>query len=229
MRFISGTTFQNNGGGTSPAIDTTGADFIFVGLACAHSQMNAVWGSFSDSKSNIYVTGSPQQVDGSNNADVSGIWVINPTVGSGHTFTFGGGNQLQSMCVAAYKRANSGHDVNSAGGNSAGAFTVQPGSVTPNQNNSLIISVATIVQVGPTLSINQGFTIRENQPLVSGQTYGCMLNDLFQATAAAVNPTITSNMNGNGMGAITFVFKALGEPIGSQLITAQAVKRAAYI
>lgn len=208
INFVSGTTKQGNGGFTTSAIDTTGADLIVLSLTCSHTASAAFVASISDSKGNTWLnTGGIFQVDGSGNADSTIVYCINPTVGSGHTLTGGGGGILQSMCVAAYSGAAGGLDSVHSGGNSSGSFTVQPGSVTPSQNNSLIIVCGTAVQVGPSLSVNQSFTIRENQPLVAGQTYGSWIMDLIQGTAAAVNPTITSDMNSNGMGALTFVFK----------------------
>ncbi len=211
MAFVAGTTAQNNGGGTtSPGIDTTGADLIVIALTCSSGSISTFLTLISDNKSNTWLSGGITQNDGSNNAASAIVYCINPTVGSGHTFSYGGGSILQSICVAAYSGANLGFDTAKNSGASGGVFTVQPGSVTPNQNNSLIIVVGTAVQVGNTLAVNQSFTIRENQPLVSGQTYGSWIMDLFQGTAAAVNPTITSNMNSNGMAALAFVFKGTG-------------------
>lgn len=206
---VAGTTGQNNGNFTTSAIDTTGADLIILSLTCSHGSSAAFVASISDSKGNTWTnTGGVFQVDGSNNADSTIVYCINPTVGTGHTFsTTGAGAILQSMCVEAYSGANGGFDSVHSGGNSSGSFTVQPGSVTPNQNNSLIIVCGTAVQVAPTITINQGFTKRQEQPLVAGQTYGSWIMELIQGTAAAVNPTITSTSNANGMGALTFVFK----------------------
>lgn len=212
--FVNGVMFQANGGGTSAPVDMTingGADFIFWAMTCAHNQMNGLKVSCFDSLGNTWALGLNNMPDGSGNADIGAIYKINPTIGSAMTFSFNGGSQLQSMCVAGYKRGNLGFDIESAGGNSLASFTVQPGTATPNQNNSLIMMVATAVQVAPTLSINQGFTPRLNQPLVLGQTYGCYLADLFQSTAAAVNPTLTSSSNANGMAARTYIFKGAPE------------------
>ncbi len=208
IAFVVGTTAQNNGGGTtSPSIDTSGADLIVISASCSSATIIAYLATISDNKSNTWLSGGITQNDGSNNAASGIVYCINPTVGSGHTFTYGGGSILQSICVAAYSGVNAGFDTAKNSGASGGSFTVQPGSVTPNQNNSLIIVAGTAVQVGNTLAVNQSFTIRENQPLVAGQTYGSWIMDLFQGTAAAVNPTITSDMNSNGMAALAFVFK----------------------
>lgn len=219
MLFVVGTTAQNNGGGVTSAIDTTGADLIVLSLTCARTSILSYVGTISDNKGNTWLnTGGITQADGSNNAASTIVYCVNPIVGQGHTFTYGGGAILQSICVGAYSGANGGIDSPTSGGSSLASFTVQPGSVTPNQNNSLIIVCGTAVQVAPTLSINQSFIIRENQPLVVGQTYGSWIMDLFQGTAAAVNPTITSNLNTNGMGALTFVFKGAAPPTNINLI-----------
>ncbi len=209
IAFVSGTTKQNNGNFTTTAIDTRGADLIILSLSCSKTHGPGLVASISDSKTNTWLnTGGIYQADGSNNAESTFVYCLNPTTDAAHTFsTTGAGSILQSMCVGAYSGANNGLDSVHSGGSSLAAFTVQPGSVTPNQNNSLIFVVGTAVQIAPTLSVNQSFTIRENQPLVAGQTYGSWIMDLFQGTAAAVNPTITSNMNSNGMGALAYVFK----------------------
>lgn len=215
MKFVAGTTLSANGGGTtSPAIDTTGADLIVAAMVCDVGAFPAVEIHFSDSKGNGWAdSGTASQNDGLAASTVGIMYSVNPTVGTGHTFTMGAGagNRSQALAIAAYKRANLGYDHASAGGSSSASFTVQPGSVTPGANNSLVIMVATVVQTAASLSINQGFTIRENQPFLTGSSYGVLIADLFQGTAGAVNPTLTSDLNTNGMGAISYVFAGLPE------------------
>jgi hypothetical protein len=184
-------------------------------MVCSTGTFPAIETNFSDSKGNTWGDpGVASVTDGSGNAAVGIMFCINPTVGSGHTFTMGAapGNQFQALVIAAYKRANDGLDVYSAGGNAVvPAVTVQPGSVTPNFDNSLIITIATAVGDSATFSVDSGFTVREERPLILGTSYGVMLADLFQETAAAVNPTLTANIAA-GLGARTYVFKAFPGP-----------------
>lgn len=214
MLYLTGTTFGGASGGTSGAIDTTGADFIAIVLSCSAGALSATLATISDNKGNTpTATGFGGVNDGTNNSAAGIAFFINPTVGSGHTFTVANGMQLQSMCIAAYKRCTGGADVQSAGGGTSGSFTVQPGSVTPSQSNSLIITAVTMAQINSTFIADQGFTVRQYIPAPGGSYYGGALADLIQGSAAAVNPTFTSDSNGGGLGARSYVFKGQSEAI----------------
>jgi hypothetical protein len=214
MKFVVGTTLSANGGGTTVAIDTTGVDLIIAGMVCSTGTFPAIETNFSDSKGNTWGDpGAASVTDGSGAAAVGIMFCINPVVGSGHTFTMGAapGNQFQALVIAAYKHANTGLEAYSAGGTANGAINVQPGSVTPSFDNSLVITIATSVADGATFTIDSGFTVREERPLIAGVSFGVMLADLFQGTAAAVNPTLTSSVSA-GLGTKSYVFRALPGP-----------------
>lgn len=212
MQYVNGVTKSAPGGGTSANVDMTGADLIVVGIACSWLAYAGVMATFSDSQTNTWTnTGDDGQADGQSNCKVGIVFCVNPSVSNSMNFSIGGGSQLQAFAVAGYRRANLGYYAD-VGGASTGQFTVQAGSITPSQNNGLLIFAATVVQTSPVLSIDQGFTIRQNQLLVPSTSYGVLLADLFQGQAAAVNPTLTSDQNTNAMGARNHVFLALPNP-----------------
>jgi hypothetical protein len=125
-------------------------------------------------------------------------------VGSGHTFTANG--TTPSGCFMAWSGATTTDpkDQVSAGDNQP--HTVQPGSITPTQNGCLIVVVEGDVE-SLVSSVDSGYTVLDFVALASGINY--MSSDMYyvQPTAAAINPTITSNSGTNfGMNVIQVSF-----------------------
>lgn len=82
---------------TTSGINTTGASLIIVGAACASGQSYTV----TDNKSNTY-TGRTVYTGGSV-TEAQLFYCINPTVGSGHTFSLSaGGNTIATIVVFAF-------------------------------------------------------------------------------------------------------------------------------
>lgn len=120
----------NTGGGiTTSAIDTTGADFIVLGCL-QYSTHSAP----TDNKSNTWIELTLHGDGASTNNWIA--YCQNPTVGSGHTFTLG--PQYACIAVAAFSGSKATpFDVeNGAGGTST---TLSTGSITPSENNELLI------------------------------------------------------------------------------------------
>lgn len=214
LRFIAGTSKGGDGGGTTTAIDTTaggGADLIVIALVASVASIAAVKASITDSVSSVFDGTFSGVNDGIAACGGTVIFVTNPTLSTTYTVTFAGGSAAQGICVAAYKKCSGGKDTSSAGGSSSASTTVQPGSVTPNQTNSLIITALFTSQFGGTYTANSGFTspARVSLPSVNGQYYGCQIFDLIQGAPAAVNPTITSTVSTNGLGARSYVWKGV--------------------
>ncbi len=175
---------QSTGGAyiTTAAINTTGADLIVVAGVQGASIANVV----TDSKGNTWT---PLTVRTGGTSKLRLYYCLNPTVGTGHTFSFNGGvTDYQSMAVAAFSGAKTtlAFDVEN-GAITAGASSLQPGSVTPSENGELVIFA---IGGGPasSLACDTG-TLTDEGVWSSGAHYAVGLRYEIQTTATAVNPT----------------------------------------
>jgi len=172
---------------TTGSIDTSGADFII--LSGSYFSTGSV---VSDSKGNTW-QGLTEYPDSS--GDYSKMWyAYNAIVGSGHTFTLsqGGGTHLYNgaLCVLAVKGALTASDPFDVQSTSNSTNTpVQPGSITPSQDNELVVAMMADGAGSLGITVDSGFTII-NQLIGAGfdntaQAY------LIQTSAGAVNPSFT--------------------------------------
>jgi len=146
---------------TTPAIDTTGADFLLVVISY-WSQSNTL----SDSKTNSW---NWRTTYGATNAFVKIGYVYNPNVGSGHTFSA----YADFGCILFY--AFSGMDITSAvydtenGGNEV----TNTGSITPNVTGELLVTAfCGGAASGNTSTVSGGFVIEDLTPYSSGVNPG---------------------------------------------------------
>lgn len=185
-------------GGTTAAINTTGANFIAVisGHFSGHSP------TVSDSQggsSNSY-TALSEHPAGST-ASAAQIFYTNPThVGSGHTFTLTGSTGYYSICVWAYSTMAASSPLEAAtesGGKIAGgASTGQPGADGSPSGSTLHISCQSAwgTSVNP-LSVNLSFTNLAQVAFVNTDHFGLACADLYEASGTAKNPTWTGSGN----------------------------------
>jgi hypothetical protein len=162
---------------TTNAIDTTGSNLLVavMPLSLAYIATAIV----TDSKSNTWIALTSKA--GANSAACRIFYCLNGTVGSGHTFSSGGGSNLSAIHVSAWKNVQ-------AYSAEIGADTaISPGSITPGINGCLIIQGIGGFPGGPS-SITE-YTITTSNPSVSGTVYGGGSAYLVQAGAAATNPT----------------------------------------
>ncbi len=189
--------------GNSSAIDTSGATLLVVAVAYFGSTP-----TLSDSKFNTW-TLAASIADGSGRKSEI-YYAENPVVGTGHTFRLSGTTSAPALAVTAWSGAatsSPGDQVSS--GNSASATTVATGSLTPTEDNELVIAAAMCEGTTnpPVASIDGGFTIQENLAGVASNAFAVGQAYLVQTTATAANPTWTlgSSQNTN---AIAVSFKA---------------------
>jgi hypothetical protein len=139
------------------AIDTTGANLLVVAI----SQYAGVeTGIVSDNKGNTWAALTTQAMG----SVLSRLYyTASPTVGSGHTFTLGG-TVYGTIAVQAWSGANTvpfnvENGAATAGG--VGGVSLQPGSVTPSQNNSLVVTTGSFdIGAGAvSFTINLGYAI----------------------------------------------------------------------
>jgi hypothetical protein len=187
-----------SGGTTASGVDTTGANLILVVVGAYQGSGSGALQSVTDNKSNTYtrrtflktsVTG--YQIE---------LWeCLNPTVGSGHTFTQNTSNGFNSFCVGAF----SGVATSSAFGASvtaeiaSGTSTQQAGSLTPSANGALFISGLLLNDsMAGTVSINSSLTITD-QVAHGANNEGSALAYIVQGTAGALNPTWSGQSTGS--------------------------------
>jgi hypothetical protein len=189
-------TISSNGasGGPTPAINTTTANLIVVSVAGVgnYTALN-----LSDSKGNTWTAG-PGAWSGSNPSNRI-FYCINPTVGIGHTFS--SSSSASNIAVQAWKLSGTGIAVDQQTAASGTSATIQPGSVTPNFNNELVVA-SVGANNGSSLTINSGFTISDGT--ISSTSYGNALAYLAQTMAAAVNPTWSNSASVNAAAILTF-------------------------
>jgi hypothetical protein len=212
---VAHTKLQAQGGGTSAGIDTTGANLIVIGLVQAFAANVSV----SDNKGNTYTAESGSS-DPTTFFKTSLFWLRNPVVGTGHTFTLGGGNNNQACCVIAIKTASGGIRTGtgtSSSGGSTGSTTVQPGSITPSPAPSLVVvnNCMRSAHLGDAfISIDQGFQFSDTIDENGAATYLMGFGYLFQSVAAAVNPTATVNATPTSLSASMYSFPMSVDSVG---------------
>lgn len=172
------------GGGTTSGINTTDCDLfvIVVGFYSA-SPITSVSDSKGNSWSSLTLYNS--------SAYAIRIYYCKPTsVDTSHTFTVSGTTIYASFGVLAFKNTaqSSVVDVENGTGTIATGSSRQPGSVTPSQNNSLIITGIVYDGIN-SFSIDSSFTVEQQLSYIGGTRMGFGVAYLIQSTAAAVNPT----------------------------------------
>ncbi len=166
------------GGQDTSAVNTTGANLIVI-LIAGGSDITP-----SDNKGNTY-TGLTIHSQG---GDDSRLWYCyNPTVGTGHTFH----QQWSYECIfaAAFSGVAASPFDQENGSNTAGATSLQPGSITPSEDNCLIVTGLMAGNSNSNHAVNDGFTITNSINGVNGVNYGGAMAYLIQTTATAANPT----------------------------------------
>ena len=171
-------------GGTTDAINTTDADLLIV-IVHAWQPTPAP----SDNKGNSFTRLTNYRSGNFGSVEIS--YSKPTTVGSGHTFTAINNNSFLAITAMAFSgsKATSPFDVENGNATTSTVTSRQPGSITPSENNELIISgIAWNGTGGGSPSIDSGMTIAQSLQGSSGQMGGAGAY-LFQSVAAAINPT----------------------------------------
>ena len=195
---------------TSGSLDTSGANLVVI---FTHANNNSIT-SLTDSKGNTITALTEIHTAGNNYLR---LWYItNPIVGSGHTVTISApaSDIYASMYIASFSGSNtsSPFDVQSvADSNNTNVTTQQPGSITPTEDNEVVISGGQSgLGTGHTISsVDSGMTQTNT---ISGLDFFSAAGSLayiIQTTAGAINPTWTAGTS-NKMGAVIASFKSGG-------------------
>lgn len=134
------------------------------------------------------------------------FYAQNPTVGTGHTFTYTSTAKYPSITVTAWSgtATTSVFDVEN-GATATSGTSIATGSVTPTQNDELLIAGLTL-QATNTPSIDLSFTITDTVQFSANHFLGSHAYKI-QTTAAAQNPTWSWGTSTNIVAAIA-TFKA---------------------
>lgn len=186
---------------TSGAQDTTGADILIAVLSAGDN--SAV---LTDSKGNTWTPLTAQSQFSAAFCRIT--YAKAPTVGTGHTFTCTvTATTSPAIEVLAYSGSHQTAPFDVENGSGYFAASAQPGSVTPNQNSSLIVTGITQQSANSaTVAIDSGFTIEDYQDTIVAQCLSSGCADLVQNTAAAINPTWSWTGSDLG-GCVMAVFK----------------------
>jgi hypothetical protein len=189
----------NTNGGTTGAIDTTGATLLVVHVSDVDGT-----GTISDSKGNTWLTGRA----GLGLGPYSAIYYAeNPTVGSGHTFTVTiAAGKSPNMQVMAFSGTAIASVKDQSNGASTGSpqSTLQPGSVTPTEDNELVVTGAAYGDLTATTPTISGYTISDWQEQQNSAHFGGAAAYAVQTTATATNPTWGTGRGFTGSTIVTF-------------------------
>ena len=194
--------FLGTSGGTSDAIDTTGADLLVVAV---HENGYAGGTVPTDSEGNTWhaLTLSRMNYDSS---QVTFFYADNAVVGATHTFSYVRDNAYPSMSIQAFSgslTASTPVDQEN-GATGFGDAAQNTGSVTPSENNELIVAAICMNGAFTDLAIDLGFAIQDEfgtSSYTGGSAY------LIQTDLGAVNPEFTWTTTRNAAAAIA-TFKA---------------------
>ena len=113
-------------------------------------------------------------------------------MGTGHTFSNTGASNFCSIFVASFSGAATTSPFDQQNGATAtGVSTISTGSVTPTNNNELVITQLGFNSAGLPTSIDNGFTKTNDVEFGAANNYGGSMAYKIQTTATAVNPSWT--------------------------------------
>lgn len=167
---------------TTGTIDTSGADLLIALIA--DYNVNAT--TLSDSKSNSY-TSSISKIQAATEAQL--YYKTSPTVGSSHSFTASSTAGYPSICASSFSGAGASPFDQSSTAGASGVTSLATGSVTPSEDNELIVASIAWQNSITGLAIDSSFTIIEEQSVTPAINFGSAIAYLIQTSASAVNPT----------------------------------------
>jgi hypothetical protein len=196
---LSNTEVVGEDGGTSGAIDTTGAKLLVVHVS-SYSGAGSV--AVSDSKGNTWVPRTPQD-EGETMSQIFDC--VSPTTDAAHTFTITGTGSFAAAQVEAW-----GNDSDVEFGGESGADGLTPGSVTPDADGALVVTGVSGSASASTYAAS-GFTVSDSADYNVSTNEGGAMAYLVQTSAAAANPTWTANSPTHACSTIAW-YKATAAP-----------------
>lgn len=209
----SGQVCAGQTGGTSGSFDTTGATLIVIDAACFGGMYTA--GQVTDSKSNSYTKLTTRT--NANNDQLCLYYCLNPTVGTGHTFTIGGATYYVSARMMAFSGADGSSFDAESGRGTLGISPATPGSIDPAGDGALFVLTSSVAGTAPS-SPTDSLTRQVATNGVGSQYEGGSVAYLIQTTDAALNPYFSA---GSVLCAAMAVFKPAAGGGGTPEFTKQ--------
>ncbi len=185
-------------GATTDARDTTGANFICVSFNCYQTG-----GTFSDNKGNTSWT-EITAYNANNQPRVRTFYCVNPTVGSGHTFTLSGSNLYGTIQMSAWSGVDTADPLEAQNGSSttSGGSSRNSGTVSPANDGALILAHYAGFANPPSFSGSPSFTTLTAFAGVGSVYFSTGGAYYIQPTAGSINsgwswPAILSGGLGN--------------------------------
>lgn len=176
-------------GNTTGAVDMTGANLFVavVSIYTSGSQDQVVTSSPSNTWHALTQRNSP------GTEAVQLFYAYNATASNAMTFTVAGTNIYTSIAVVGFSGGPTSDpiDQESAGGTSAGGTSIQPGSITPSENDTVVVAgVAWSAAVG-TVTVDSGFSTVYQIDVNPGDSEGVAVAYKIQTALGAENPTFS--------------------------------------
>lgn len=209
IALVSSTAKQGaRNGVTTSAIDTTGANLIVIGIGW----YSVTSPSISDSQSNTWTALTTSNI--ASDVGCKLYYCVSPTTNASHTFTFGPANVYGGLIVSAWSGvATSSPFDQQTGATSSSASGLATGSVTPSEDNELVIFAAAKGGNTTTVDATDVGSMIGNYAGITAVTYALGMAYEIQTTATARNPTL-SGTGTSVMAARIATFKAAaGQPI----------------
>ncbi len=163
---------------TTGTVDTTGAAVIIISVSANSSTY-----TLSDNKSNTWTHLTDHVLERQH-------YCINPTVGSGHTFSISSTGQLPALSVLGFSASSTPIFVTETG-TFTSASSAQPGTITPATINQVLVTGIAYADTG-VATVDSSFTTADTPVgLVGGAHYGVGSAYIIETTAVAKNPTWT--------------------------------------
>lgn len=173
-------------GAITNAVDTTGANLIILTVGWYHAITADV--TITDSKSNTWNALTKKSTTTISNR----IWWSIPTsVGSSHTFTQTSATSFGPIIMTAWSGSHASAPADQENGAvSSSASSLATGSITPSENNCLVIAgIGHENNTSVAATINGSFTISDEVLYSGGASESAAMAYLIQTTATAANPT----------------------------------------
>lgn len=198
---------------TTTAIDTTGASLLEVSI----SYYNGGGGVpvLTDSKNNVWnpLTGKANNAAGMTVKKFYAYCFVSGFNGPGHTFTVTGTPLYAPVAVCAYAGTNLTFASESTGGTASGVTSLNAGSVTPPVNGSLITTAIGAGNAPTGFVINgESLAIQQSVTGVGAVTFGLVVADEIQTTAAALNPLWNGWSPATDVAAVTATYYSAAVP-----------------
>jgi hypothetical protein len=175
----------NAAAATTGSFDSTGATLIVVAFNYSPDSPSP---TVTDSKGNTYTLLSPiTALTGALRGRLA--YCVNPIVGSGHTVTVNAAT-VGYPTLTAYAFSGAGAYDSQETGDEQGGTSMQPGSITPSEDNCLLVVAGFHDQATTDNSVNSSFSTLD-KVVTSGSNDDLVSAYKIQTTAGAENPTLS--------------------------------------